>query len=74
MPLRLLAAEILRRDRRRQIDLIDIRQRAQPRQDISEFLFEIRPIRLAAQCRRQFPHLLDEPDERTGRPAPAVNA
>ncbi len=41
MPLRPFLPQIFPRNRFGQIDIIDIRQRAEPRQNISEFLFKV---------------------------------
>ena len=71
MPLRPLFPQIFLRNRPRQIDIIDIRQRTQPRDHIREFLLQIRPV-IPVERRRQFPNLLHQPEKRLSRPAFAV--
>src|SRR5438128_2148542 len=59
MPLRRLIPQILARNRLRQIDVADIRQRAEPGDHIRELLRQIRLV-IPGQCPRQFADLLRE--------------
>jgi iron(III) transport system substrate-binding protein len=72
MPLWRLLTKIFIRNSLRQINIIDIRQRTEPRQHIRKLLREIRSIIIPRQRAGQLPNLLGEMQPRPRRPASAV--
>src|SRR5690349_9219559 len=70
-PFRRAFAQILALDGGGEVHVIDVRQRAEPRDHVGEFFFEILAV-VARQRAGQFADLLGEMEPRSRRPASAV--
>src|SRR3982751_4537956 len=65
--------QVLLAHRRSEVHVVDVRQRAEPRQDVGELLLQVLPGVLARQRSCQLPDFLREPQPRPGRAALAVD-